>query len=125
MSKQTKYQRKVERKTRADEREARTGMRQSYGAMIFKIVMGLLFIIVGFAPGETALDVTSILMSIVIGLGFIAWALVPLLGVKRKKELEDAALDKQILNTPLNQFGKEDPFADQAEQLAKHYEKKE
>ena len=42
MAKKNKYERKVV-PSRADEREARTGMRQSKGAMIAKIVLGGLY----------------------------------------------------------------------------------
>ena len=125
MSKQNKYERRVERKTHADEREARTGMRQSYGAMIAKICAGLLFIIVGFTPSGDKLTLSDILFGMVIGGGLIAWGLGPYLNVIRKRKREDELHDKQILGTPLEKFGDKDPFADQAEELAKHYEKKE
>ena len=68
-----------------DEREAATGMRQSRGAMIAKICAGILFIATGlcFIPDE---DLSIVLFSCVIGLGFFAWGFVPYLIAADKKK---------------------------------------
>ena len=70
----------------ADEREAKTGMRQSTGAMIAKIAVGVIFIISGFSAG----GVGPALVGIVIGLALIAWGLLPWYKAK-KAAAEDAA----------------------------------
>lgn len=81
-------------KTRqADEREARTGMRQSTGAMIAKIAVGLLFVVSAFATDSVGATLTGI----VIGLALVAWGLLPWYKVKKaelnakKADAPDAA----------------------------------
>lgn len=59
------------RKAAADEREKRTGMRQSKGAMIAKLVFGVLFFISGIRQGNAT--------GIIIGMALLAWGLVPYL----------------------------------------------
>lgn len=79
--------------SQADEREARTGMRQSAGAMIAKIAIGALFIISSFGTGS----VGGVLTGLVIGLALIAWGLVPYLQVKRARDADiEAGRDAQL-----------------------------
>lgn len=67
---------------RADEREARTGMRQSMGAMIAKIAIGALFVISAFGTGS----IGGVLTGLVIGAALIAWGLIPYIKVKRHEQ---------------------------------------
>lgn len=78
---------KAVRSLEADEREAATGMRQTQGAMIAKIVVGVIFIISAFAT-ETA---GAALIGIVVGLGVIAWGLLPWWKVKKAEKAAAAA----------------------------------
>ena len=71
----------------ADKREARTGMRQTQGAMIAKIVVGVICIISAFAT-ETA---GAALVGIIVGLGVIAWGLLPWWKVKKAEKAAAAA----------------------------------
>ncbi len=71
MAKQNPYKRKVI-PNRADERETRTGMRQSKGAMIAKIVLGGLFLAVSFDPSEGEWSLSYFLFCLVLGGGLIA-----------------------------------------------------
>ena len=78
------------REKAADVRETRTGMRQSLGAMIAKLVFGGLFILSSFTMSSAA----EVLTGLLIGGGLIAWGLVPWLQAKRKAqdEQEQAAI---------------------------------
>ena len=87
----------------ADYREEKTGMRQTQGAMIAKIAVGLLFVISAFATGSFG----AVLTGIVIGLALIAWGLLPWLlpRLKEKKEAEAAAAaaraeEERLANLP-------------------------
>ena len=81
------------RKEAADERERTTGMRQSTGAMIAKIVFGTIFLISGVTtdwaaqaePGASN-PYGPMVVSLVVGLGLIAWGLIPWLRAKKKRE---------------------------------------
>lgn len=75
------------KRLKADAREGATGMRQSTGAMIAKIAVGVLFIISAFATGTVGATLTGI----VIGLALIAWGLLP--WYKIKKAEQDAAAE--------------------------------
>ena len=66
------------RRVLADEREQRTGMRQSIGSMIAKIVFGILFIYAGINNKEPALR-------IIIGMSLLAWGLIPFVKAKLKQ----------------------------------------
>lgn len=70
-----------------DVRERSTGMRQSKGAMIAKIAIGVIFLIVSLSSGE--LDAAGRAIGIVIAAALIAWALLPYF--KAKKDREAAA----------------------------------
>ena len=78
------------RKEAADAREKATGMRQSNGAMIAKIVIGALFLVSAITTdwhAESIADpVGPMVFSIIIGLALIAWAVIPLLMAKKKQE---------------------------------------
>ena len=74
------------KKIKGDARERSTGMRQSNGAMISKLVIGVMFLIVAFT-GE--LDLGARCIGVVIAAAMIAWGLVPYL--KAKKDREAAA----------------------------------
>lgn len=75
------------KKHNGDVRERSTGMRQSKGAMIAKIAIGVIFLIVSLSSGE--LDAAGRGIGIVIAAALIAWALLPYF--KAKKEREAAA----------------------------------
>ena len=112
---------KEERNRKADEREAKTGMRQSIGVMIAKIAAGCMFIAVSLE--DYGGDMEGFLVGVILGLACIAWGLVPFLMAQQKKK-EDALRAKQkhveqILATPLEKFG-----ADSAEKLAEKYKDK-
>ena len=94
---------KEQRAVEADRREASTGMRQSTGAMIAKIAVGVIFIISAFMTGTVA----ATLLGIVIGLALIAWALLPWYKVKKdaadkakREAAEAAAAEEKRLNAP-------------------------
>ena len=95
---------KKERKNyEADQREAKTGMRQTTGAMIAKIAVGLLFFFIGFTMDSFGSAITGI----VLGLALIAWGLLPWLmpRLKAKKEAEaeaarQAAEAERLANAP-------------------------
>ena len=75
------------KKYNGDVRERSTGMRQSKGAMIAKIAIGVIFLIVSLSSGE--LDAAGRGIGIVIAAALIAWALLPYF--KAKKDREAAA----------------------------------
>ncbi len=62
----------------ADEREQKTGMRQSTASMILKIAFGILFIYVGFTSKST-------FTGLIIGVGLLAWGLVPYIKAQAKR----------------------------------------
>ena len=72
-------------RNKADRRKARTGMRQSTGAMIAKLVFGFLFVIAGFSSPEGGWTIGYFLTALALGGGLIAWGLVPWLKAKRQK----------------------------------------
>ncbi len=114
------------RRSRADEREARTGMRQSIGAMIIKIAFGAVSVALAFDSGDPEWTIVHKATSVIIGLAFIAWGLLPYLNARkiRAERARQAEMEQteKILSVPLSEFGKED--SDKAELLAKKYEKK-
>lgn len=73
-------------------REKATGMRQSTGAMIAKIVFGALFVISGFTTGIPAMGenfasgFAALLMAIILGGALLAWGLVPYFKAKKAQE---------------------------------------
>ena len=98
-----KIQQSTAKSAAADEREKRTGMRQSTGAMIAKIAVGVLFII--SAPGTEG--AAALLAGIVLGAALIAWGLVPWLKARKtrqeaaRREAEEREAAKQaVLNAP-------------------------
>ena len=84
----------MNKKEAADAREKATGMRQSRGAMIAKFVIGALFLISGLTTNWTNESPSDplgpMLISIVLGLGLIAWGLIPLLSAKKKLAAAEA-----------------------------------
>ena len=123
MAKKNKYERKVVPSC-ADEREARTGMRQSKGAMIAKIVLGGLFFAVSFDRSDGEWSIGYFLFCLILAGGMIAWGLLPYLEARKKqKEAEEAkkaARDAKILSVPLEKFS--DGNAGMAESLAGKYD---
>lgn len=88
-----------------DARERSTGMRQSTGAMIAKIAVGVMFLIVAVTSKE--LDGPSRGVGIVLAAALIAWALIPYFKAKKAKEAAAAqatiardAAEYARLNTP-------------------------
>ena len=122
MAKQNKYERNIN-PSRADEREARTGMRQSRGAMIAKIVFGALFIWAGFDPSDGGWTFSYFVFCLILGCGMIAWGLLPYLEARKKRQQEEEAKREEraakILSVPLEKFG--DGDAKKAERLAEKY----
>ena len=97
------------RKEAADAREQATGMRQTSGAMIAKILIGALFLISGFTSdwSKYGEGIGSMLISIVLGVVLIAWGVVPWLTAKKKREAAAAkaeaarlAAEQARLNEP-------------------------
>lgn len=114
------------RRTRADEREAQTGMRQSTGAMIAKIAFGLMFILICFDDSEDALSFGATMVGLCMGGALIAWGVLPYRDAKKKRkarqEAEEAARTAQILNAPLRKFSDNGGVSDEkVEQLAQKY----
>lgn len=102
-----RYQQRVERdrrkairKKEADIREERTGMRQSTGAMITKITIGVLFVLTGF----TTEDASQIVTGLAVGGGLIAWGVLPYVNAKQRRQSpQQQRYDWQvddILNSP-------------------------
>lgn len=118
-----RYERKIV-PSRADEREARTGMRQSKGVMIAKIVLGGLFLAVSLDTSDGNWTIGYFLFCLILGGGLIAWGLLPYLEARRRhKEAEEAkkaARDAKILSVPLEKFS--DGNAGMAESLAGKYD---
>lgn len=87
------------KKYNADVREHSTGMRQSTGAMIAKIVFGALFVISGFTTGIPAMGENfasgfgALLMAIILGGALLAWGLVPYF---KAKKAQDAAAARSM-----------------------------
>jgi len=113
-------------KRRADEREARTGMRQSTGAMIAKIAFGLMFIGICFDDSGEQLSFGGMVVGFCLGGALLAWGLLPYLEARRKRkarqEAEEAARTAQILNAPLHKFSDNGGVSDaKGEQLAQQY----
>ena len=95
------YKRQL-REKEADEREQKTGMRQSSGAMMAKIIFGGLFIVCGFVPpsnGEWSLS--YLLTALVVGGALLAWGIIPYMDAKKKREHQEM---KEILSIPLQSF---------------------
>ena len=83
-----------------DARERSTGMRQSKGAMIAKIAVGVMFLIVAFT-GE--LDFGARCIGVVIAAALIAWALIPYFKAKKASEAaaaKAAAAQFELKNAP-------------------------
>ena len=76
------------KKYNGDVRERSTGMRQSKGAMIAKIAVGVIFLIVALTSGE--LDLAGRGIGVVIAAALIAWGLLPYLKAKKEREAADA-----------------------------------
>lgn len=66
-------------------REKATGMRQSTGAMIAKIVVGVMFLVVSITR---EMEISARCIGVVIAAGLIAWALVPYFRAKKAREAE-------------------------------------
>lgn len=75
----------------ADEREARTGMRQTTGAMIAKFAVGALFICVGLFGGD--MEFGARMVGLILGLALIAWGALPI--IKTKKAYAEAEQRRQ------------------------------
>ena len=68
-------------------RERSTGMRQSIGAMIAKIAIGVIFLITAFTK---ELDLAARGIGVVIAAALVAWGLIPYLKAKKAREAEAA-----------------------------------
>ena len=95
------YKRQLREKA-ADEREAKTGMRQSSGAMIAKIIIGFLIMSYGFvAPEGDKWTVSHLILYFVIGIAIASWGIIPYLNAKAKREQKEL---KEVLSVPLQTF---------------------
>lgn len=80
-------------------REKATGMRQSTGAMIAKIVFGALFVLIALVNGipqvaeSPAEGITFILTGLACGAALLAWGLVPYF---KAKKAQDAAAARNM-----------------------------
>ena len=74
--------------SKAVEREERTGMRQSFGAMIAKIAVGILFVTTGFSSPEGGWTFGYFLTALVTGTALIAWGLLPYLKARKSRTVE-------------------------------------
>lgn len=82
---------------------ARTGMKQSKGAMIAKIAFGVMFILAGFVSPDSGWTIGYFLTALVIGGALIAWGIIPYLKPKmalKKQEKELHELRKEYYNMP-------------------------
>ena len=96
---------------------------QSSGAMIFKVAIGLMFIVVSFLYIPVK-EYAHMATGWILGGAFIAWAILPYREDLRRRKAEEKAQDERILNTPLEMFGNVDsPKPDLAEKLAEKYQK--
>lgn len=99
------------------------------GAMILKIIAGLLFIIVATtAWDDPEWTIGHMLFGVVLGIGMILWGVLPYLDARRLRRAREAAEEAErtakILNTPLKKFGDNAGLSDEAvEKLAAQYEK--
>lgn len=73
------------KKQKAINRKERTGMKQSMGAMIAKIAIGVLFVLTGFSSPDGGWTIGYFLTAIVIGGALIAWGLLPYLKARKEK----------------------------------------
>ncbi len=77
---------------------------QSTGAMIAKIAFGAMFIATGFtAAKEEESPLTFLLVSLIIGIALIAWALVPYFQEKKVRQqemLEEISEQQEEYNAP-------------------------
>ena len=93
-------------------REERTGMRQSYGAMIAKLAVGAFFVSATMAYYDSGEETGLIIFAAGIAISFLAWGLVPFLRGRKKIKLREARLARQqeiaemerIMNMPLDTF---------------------
>ena len=76
------------------EREHRTGMKQSTGAMIAKIAAGILFVLAGFSSPDSGWSIGYFLTALVVGGALIAWGIVPYLKVQKAKKQEEVSMRK-------------------------------
>ncbi len=83
----------------------------SLGATIAKIAIGGCFIAVGV--DDIPDDISGFLFTLVIGLAFIAWGLIPYYQAKQREKQEEV---ERILSKPLKPEEK-----DEAERLAEKY----
>jgi len=98
-----KRAKKEEKEYQADKREAKTGMRQSLGAMIAKIAIGAIFFFASFGTGSAG----GVITGMIVGLALIAWGLLPWLmpRLKAKQEADAqaaaaAAEAERLANAP-------------------------
>ncbi len=78
-------------------RKKTTGMTQTIGNMIAKVVIGAIFIVAGFATQS----LIGFLISFIIGVGLIAWGVIPYYMAKKQREADEI---KSILAQPLETY---------------------
>lgn len=92
--------RKCGNKMNAVRNEQYTGMRQSTGAMIAKIVVGILFILVGFTSPESGWSIGYFMTALVLGCSLIAWGVVPYLKAKKATAAEAEEKENEVKVCP-------------------------
>lgn len=66
----------------ASKRERKTGMRQSYGALIAKVAAGGLFLVVSFTMDSFG----EVCVGLILAAALIAWGLIPFFAAKKRQE---------------------------------------
>lgn len=96
---------KCGKQIKGDAREQATGMRQSMGAMIAKIAVGVMFLLVALTSGD--LEGGARAVGIVMAAALIAWGLLPYFKAKKARDAaaaetaaSRAAAEFARLNTP-------------------------
>lgn len=75
-------QKRLLKKAKVEERLQRTGMKQSFLAMIVKILLGISLVFGAFS-GSATNDAKTVIISIIVGILLILWGLIPFLRRKR------------------------------------------
>ena len=84
---------RCEKNSRANARERSTGMRQSFGGMIAKIAIGVLFVCTGFSSPEGGWSIGYFMTALIIGCALIAWGFLPYLRAKKKKKAPQISVE--------------------------------
>lgn len=83
-------EKKINADLQAKRNMERTGMKQSYKAMILKIVIGLFIVSCGFSSPEGGWTFGYFLFTLIFGGLVIAWGLVPYLKARKEKNTKSS-----------------------------------